>query len=108
MQLSRHPDGFAERQVRMDRFADISCVRAHFDGETDFADQVAGIQTHDAATNHPMRFLVEQELREAFVTAIGNSARPEAAHGNTALPYLMPSAFNWSSVLPAQATTGSV
>jgi hypothetical protein len=55
-----------------------------------------------------MRFLVEQELREAFVTAIGNSARPEAAHGNTALPYLMPSAFNWSSVLPAQATSGSV
>src|SRR5471032_3698308 len=35
-------------------------------------------------------------------------ARPDAAHGNVALPYLMPSALHWSSVLPAHATSGSV
>src|SRR6516165_12561562 len=35
-------------------------------------------------------------------------ARPEAAHGKTALPNLIPSDLHWSSVLPAQATSGSV
>ena len=36
------------------------------------------------------------------------SARPDAAHGNTAVSTSMPSAFAWVSVRPIHATSGSV
>ena len=36
------------------------------------------------------------------------SARPDAAHGNAATSYGVPSALAWVSVRPVHATSGSV
>jgi chromosome condensin MukBEF ATPase and DNA-binding subunit MukB len=77
----------------MDRLADIGCVRAHLDRQTDFADQVAGIQTDDAAADDAMRYFVEDELGEAFVATVGDRATRSGPR-EQALPYLMPSALH--------------
>ena len=52
----RHANRFAQRGVRVNGFADIGWVAAHFDGECDFADQVACVRADDAAADHAMRF----------------------------------------------------
>ncbi len=44
-----HADAFAERWMRVDGFADVYCVCAHFDGEGDFADHVACVRADHAA-----------------------------------------------------------
>ena len=44
-----HADAFAERGVRVNGFADVYCICAHFDGERDFADHVAGVGADHAA-----------------------------------------------------------
>lgn len=58
----------------MDRLADVDGIGSHFYGETDFADQVARMRANDAATNAAVRFLVEQQLGEPFIAAIGDRA----------------------------------
>jgi hypothetical protein len=46
--FGRHADRFAQRRVRVDGLADIDRVAAHFDGQADFADHVAGVRADDA------------------------------------------------------------
>jgi hypothetical protein len=41
--------------VRVDGLADIDCVAAHFDGQTDFADHVAGARADDGAADDAVR-----------------------------------------------------
>jgi hypothetical protein len=60
--------------VRVDGLADIHGVRAHLDGQRDFADHVACVRADDAAADDAMGFGVEQQLGEAFVAAIGDGA----------------------------------
>ena len=72
--LGGEPDRFGERRVRMDRAADVDRVRAHLDRERDLADQIARVRADDAAADDPVRRFVEQELREAFVAAVGDRA----------------------------------
>ena len=49
-------------------------VRAHLDRQRDLADHVAGIRADDAAADDAVRLLVEQQLGEAFVAAVGDRA----------------------------------
>src|SRR5437016_2025047 len=58
--------------MRMNRFADIDRVATHFDRETHFANEIAGVRADDAAADATMVGLVEQELGEAFVAAVGD------------------------------------
>ena len=54
--------------------ADVGGVGAHLDRERDLADQVAGVRADDAAADDAVRRLVEQQLGEALVAAVGDRA----------------------------------
>ena len=82
--------------------------RAHLDRERDLADQVARVRADDAAADDPVRRVVEQELREAFVAAVGDRASGRRPREERPCSTLMPFAFASSSVTPAQAISGSV
>src|SRR6202040_1902326 len=58
----------------MDGFADGDGIATYFDREADLADQVSGTGTDDTAAEHAMVGLVEQELGETLVAAIGDGA----------------------------------
>src|SRR5439155_13488190 len=58
--------------MRVDTLTDIHRVTAHLDCQAEFADQVAGVRADDASADRAMRLLVENELGEAFVAAIGD------------------------------------
>ncbi len=45
----RHADAFAQRGVWVDGFADVHCVCAHLDGQSDLANHVARMRAHHAA-----------------------------------------------------------
>ena len=47
--LGRHADALAQRGVWVYGFADVHRVGAHFDGQSDFANQVARVGADDAA-----------------------------------------------------------
>ena len=75
--LGGHADRFAQRRMRVDRLADVHRVRAHLDGQRDLADHVAGVRADDAAAEDlavavGLGGIVEQQLREAFVAAVGD------------------------------------
>src|SRR5664279_5720730 len=65
-------DRFAQRRVRMDRLADVDRVGAHLDRQRDLADHVAGVRADDAAADDGVGRLVEEQLGEAFVAAVGD------------------------------------
>ncbi len=44
----RHADGFSKGWVRVNRLADIHCVRAHLNRQRNLADHVAGMRADDA------------------------------------------------------------
>ena len=77
--LRRHADGFPNRRMRVNRFANIQCIRAHLDRQRNFANHVAGLGADHAATKN-LALLDLDALR----------ARPEF------------------SVMPTQATSDSV
>ena len=72
--LGSHADAFAQRRVRVDGLADIHAVGTHFDRQRDLADHVTGMRADDATTHDAMRFGIEQQLGETFVTTVGNGA----------------------------------
>ncbi len=77
--LQPHADAFAQRGVRMDGLADIDRIGAHLDGQRNLANHVARMRADHAAAQYlavAMRFrrVVEQQLGEAFVAAIGKGA----------------------------------
>ena len=47
--LRHHAKAFAQRGMRVDRFADVHRVGAHLGGQCDLADHVARTEAHDAA-----------------------------------------------------------
>ena len=61
--------------MRMDGMADVGRLAAHLDGQRDFRDQVAGVHTDDAAADHAIGGLVEQQFGEAFAAADADRAR---------------------------------
>jgi hypothetical protein len=63
--------------VRVDGLADVHRVGAHLDGQGHLADHVAGMGADDAAAQDAVAVLgriVEQQLGEAFVAAVGDGA----------------------------------
>ena len=60
--------------MRVDGLSDVGRVSAHLHRETDFADEITGMRSDDAATDAAMGFRIEKEFGEAFVAAIGNGA----------------------------------
>lgn len=64
--------GLWQGRVRVDGFADVGGVTAHFDGQADFADHVAGVGADDAAANNQTAFSIKNQLGEAFVAAGDN------------------------------------
>jgi hypothetical protein len=75
----------------MNRLADIGRIAAHFDGETDFADQIARVGPHDAAADAAVSDFVEQQLGETFVTAVGDRApRGRPRERRLAVPCIAP------------------
>ena len=58
----------------MDGLADVDRIAAHLDREADLADQIARMGADDAAAEHAMVRLVEEELGEAFIAAVGDGA----------------------------------
>ncbi len=55
--------------MRMHRERDVGRIGAHLDRERHLRDQVAGIGPHDPAAEQAMRRRIEQQLRQALVTA---------------------------------------
>ena len=100
-------DGFGQGGVGVDGQADVGGVGADLDGQRGFGDEVAGVGADDPGADDPVVGLVEQHLGQALVPP-RDSERPEAAQGNTPLPYLTPAALASFSVTPTQATSGSV
>ena len=58
----------------MNGFANVSRLASHLDRQTDFADEITGMRSYDAAADQAMRRLIEQELGEAFVATVGDRA----------------------------------
>ena len=50
----------------MDGQSDVGGFAAHFDGEADFGDQVAGVGRDDAGTDDAVTGFIKQQLGEAF------------------------------------------
>ena len=48
----RHADAFAQRRMRVNGFANIDCVRAHFNGQRNLADHVARVGADHAAAKN--------------------------------------------------------
>ena len=74
----------------MNRLADIDRVGAHLDGKGHLADHVAGVRADDAAAqNFPVAVrigaVIEQQLGEAFVAAVGNRAARRGPREQTLL-----------------------
>jgi hypothetical protein len=105
--LGRHGDRLRQRGMRVNGEADVMGIGAHLDRESCFRDQVASIWSNDATTNDAIGRLIEQDLGDPFV-APSERDRPDAAQGNTPLPYFTPLALASFSVSPTQATSGSV
>src|SRR6185369_11351844 len=72
--FGRQTHRFGERRMWMNGAADVDRVCTHLDRERDLADQVACMGADDAPADDPVRRVVEQELREAFVAAVGDGA----------------------------------
>ena len=68
--LGRHADRFAQRWMRMNGLSDVRGLATHFNSETDFADEIAGVGTNNAAADHAMGRLIEQKLRKTLVASI--------------------------------------
>jgi len=70
----------------MDGLADIDGIAAHFNGQRQFADQIAGMRPDNAAADNAMSLLVKNQLGETLIAAIGNGAsgsgpgKPAHAH----------------------------
>ena len=58
--FGRHADGFRERRVRVNGFADVDRIAPHLHRETHFADQIARMRADDAAAKEAMVAFVEQ------------------------------------------------
>ena len=91
----------------MDRQADILGVSAEFDRERSLSDQIASRGADDSAADDALGGFVEQDLGQALVAAKRQRAAG-GSPGETPLPYLMPAALASFSVIPTQATSGSV
>ncbi len=50
----------------------ICSITAHLDRQTDFADQITRMRTHNAATDDPVCLGVKEQLGEAFISTVGN------------------------------------
>ena len=90
------------RSIRTASGADGSCGRcrphrAHLDREHDLADQIARMRADDAAADDAVRRFVEEELREAFVAAVGDGAARRRPREHR-LADLEPCALHSSSV----------
>ena len=48
----RHADAFAKRRVWVDGFTDVHRICAHLDGQSNLANHVARVGTHNAATQN--------------------------------------------------------
>src|ERR1700722_15851455 len=110
--------------------ADVLGLGAHLDRQRRLRDEVAGVGSPQAPAAipsagaaserrspalgptmpQPMRRWVSSSHRVLVRPSSrpSESDRPLAAHGKTALPYLIPFALASVSVTPAQATSGSV
>ncbi len=77
--FSSQTDALTQRGMRVNRFADVHRVRAHLDGQGDFAQHVARVRADDAAaqdlavatasmavSQSSFGAVVEQEFGEAF------------------------------------------
>ena len=53
----------------MNRQADIGGVRAHFDCQRRFRDEVSRRRSDDAAPNNSLVFFIEQDLGNALIAA---------------------------------------
>lgn len=69
-----HADGFAQGGVGVDGFADVYGVAAHFYGQADFADEVAGIHADDGAAQEAVGGAVEEEFCKTFFGSVGDGA----------------------------------
>jgi hypothetical protein len=74
-----HADALAQRGVQVDGLADVHRIRAHFDGERNFANHGADMGADDATAQYlavavGLGGIIEQQLGEAFVATVGNGA----------------------------------
>ena len=56
----------------MDGFADVGCITAHFDGQADFANQIAAVGADDTAADNTACFGIKNQFGKAIVAAVGN------------------------------------
>jgi hypothetical protein len=77
--FGRHANAFTQGRVRVNGFADVHRIRAHFNRQGDFANHVTGVRSHHAAAQDlavAMGFgrVVKQQLGDALVPAVGDGA----------------------------------
>lgn len=58
----------------MNRFTDVCGIASHLHRKAHFADKIARVGADNPAAENPMVRFVEQKLRKAFITSIGDGA----------------------------------
>jgi len=91
----------------MDGLAEVNCIGAHLDRQADFSNHVASVRANDHIADDAVRLLVDDQLGHAK-DAPEAIALPEAAHGNFADLTCLPEEAASCSMMPTQATSGSV
>ncbi len=91
----------------MDCVADVFGFGTHFDGESDFSQEVACVDADDRSANDAVCVFVEDEFSEAFSASDAYGATA-GNPGNLATPMLSPFALASVSVIPIQAISGLV
>ena len=75
--LGRHANAFTQRRMRVNRLADIDRVCAHFNGQRNLANHVAGVRADHTAAEYlavavGLWAVIKKQLGDAFVAAVGN------------------------------------
>ena len=76
-------DALTKGRMRVNRFADVHRVGAHFNRQSDLTDHVARVGAHDATAQDTAVAMgciavVKQQLGKPFIASIGNSAARSA------------------------------
>ena len=72
--LCRHAHTLAQRRMRVNGFGDVDGVCAHFYCEAHLTNLIARVGADDAATDDAVRFVIEDQLGEAFIATVSDGA----------------------------------
>lgn len=106
-QLCRNASALAQRGMWVNGLSDIHCVGVPPDSQRDLTDHVNGAATQDFSVTMRFGRIVEQQLGDAFIAAVGNCPAGGIPRKQAFLT-LMPCALAFSPMKPTHTNSGSV